>query len=1054
MTISDTAPDTAAVEADALLAALPAFALLPAAVRGLVAESFELLDLPFGAAIVREGEEADAFYVLASGSARVLTETASGDEVALSVLQRGDAFGEAGLLDERTTTRTATVRTSSAAQVLRLHSSVFGALARSYPEVRTAFEAMARTRELSDFFRIHAGFASLPNKALAQLITGLEEIKIAQDELVVREGDPPGPMFVVEEGRLRTFRMQDGAQQDVAYLRKGDFFGERSLFRGEPRNASVEALIDCTLLRLPPVLYVSLLDEHPEFRARMEERILQYGYERLARVPLDFADEILPAEIAAAERDLGEPEAPTPELEEAEELGEEPEAAQGKRPGRRFPHVTQLDEMDCGAACLAMICRFFGRAVPISYIRDVAHTSTRGTSLNGITRGAGELGLVARSIRASKSRLDELPLPAVVHWQGDHWVVLYQVGKKKVRIADPESSLRRLPREEFLKNWTGYASVIAYGEGLEQMPAARFSLNWLKPFLRPHYKMVALATALAAVAAVLQLVLPILTQQIVDKVLPHRDTHGLLTHGNEHLLLIVMGAIIVVLLAMTAAGLAQQYLLSRVAVRLDVATLDHLTKTLFNLPMSYFATRRTGDIERRLAGAQQVRAFLTGSFIAALTSILQLMAALALMFIYSWVLALVYLATVPFYAGLMRFSSQRLRPLYDDLEASFGRYSSGQIDAIRGIETVKALAAEDSLRLLMLARFQVLAKRIFRTQFIVLGYHGALQMVGLLSFGLFLGVGALQVIHGSLTLGQFMAYNALIALANGPVLGLLSLWDGFQQTKVLLMRLDDVIEQEPEQGHDRSHLRTVETLEGRVELQGVGFRYGGSGPILEDLTFKVEPGETIAIVGRSGSGKTTLIKLLAGLLESTEGTISYDGFDMRTLDYRTLRRQIGFVLQENYLFNDSITGNIAFGEENAEPGKLIAAARAANAHEFVQRLPLGYDTKIGESGLRLSGGQQQRVAIARALYHQPPILLFDEATSALDTESERAVKQSLDELLVGRTSFVIAHRLSTIRDADRILVLERGRIVEQGTHDELIARQGLYFYLASQQLEL
>jgi ATP-binding cassette subfamily B protein len=301
-----------------------------------------------------------------------------------------------------------------------------------------------------------------------------------------------------------------------------------------------------------------------------------------------------------------------------------------------------------------------------------------------------------------------------------------------------------------------------------------------------------------------------------------------------------------------------------------------------------------------------------------------------------------------------------------------------------------------------------------------------------------------------------VAYLTLIALANGPVLSLLGLWDQLQQTRVLLMRLDDVLAQEPEQGADRSQLVPVKSLEGRVELRNVGFRYGGpdTAPILEGLTFSVVPGETIAVVGRSGSGKTTLVKLLAGLLEPTEGAIRFDGHDMRTLDYRTLRRQIGFVLQENYLFNESIAGNIAFGEAEVDPGRLVTAAKAANAHEFVQRLPLGYETRIGESGLRLSGGQQQRVAIARALYHQPPILLFDEATSALDTESERAVKQSLDELLVGRTSFVIAHRLSTIRDADRILVLERGRLVEQGTHDELIARQGLYFYLTSQQLEL
>jgi ATP-binding cassette subfamily B protein len=487
-----------------------------------------------------------------------------------------------------------------------------------------------------------------------------------------------------------------------------------------------------------------------------------------------------------------------------------------------------------------------------------------------------------------------------------------------------------------------------------------------------------------------------------------------------------------------------------------VSSLDFVTGKLLDLPMSYFNTRRTGDIERRLAGVRQVREFLVQSGVQAMTSVTQLVAALALMFVYSWTLALVYLATVPLYAWLMRFSAKRLRPMYDNLEEAFGKYQSAQIDAIRGIETVKALAAEQVFRSYMLRQFQGLADRVFRSQFLVMIYDGGLQLVTFVSLALFLFVGSYEVIHNQLTLGEFVSFNALIALANTPLLLLLVLWDQLQLAQILLGRLEDVIDQEPEQGADHSSLRAVTTLAGSVELRNLGFRYGGpeSPAILEGINLKVEPGQAVAIVGRSGSGKTTLIKLLAGLMEPTDGTIVYDELDLHTLDYRTLRRQVGFVLQESYLFDATIAQNIAFVEGEPDPERILWAARAANAHEFVHRLPLGYETKVGEAGMRLSGGQQQRIAIARALYHRPPILLFDEATSSLDTESERAVKESLDELLANRTSFVIAHRLSTIRDADRIVVLERGRLVEQGTHDELMARQGLYFYLASQQLEL
>ncbi|MBP6823560.1 MAG: ATP-binding cassette domain-containing protein, partial [Acidobacteria bacterium] len=288
------------------------------------------------------------------------------------------------------------------------------------------------------------------------------------------------------------------------------------------------------------------------------------------------------------------------------------------------------------------------------------------------------------------------------------------------------------------------------------------------------------------------------------------------------------------------------------------------------------------------------------------------------------------------------------------------------------------------------------------------------------------------------------------------ILTLLSMWDNWQFAAVLLNRMNDIFESEPEQGSDHSQLKPVRSLEGRVRLQNLSFSYGGvdGAKILEDISLDIPAGKTVAVVGRSGSGKTTLVKCLAGMLEPTGGAIFFDDVEQRKLRYRDLRRQIGFVLQENYLFDDTIARNIAFGEEEPDLDRVIWAAKVANAHEFVDRLPLGYETRVGETGIALSGGQRQRLAIARAVYNKPPILIFDEATSALDTESEKAVKDNMDQLFKGRTSFVIAHRLSTIRDADLILVIEKGKLVEQGTHDELMARQGLYYYLSSQQLGL
>ncbi len=727
----------------------------------------------------------------------------------------------------------------------------------------------------------------------------------------------------------------------------------------------------------------------------------------------------------------------------------------GERP-RAFPHVFQIDGADSGAACLAMICRHFNRPVSLSRIRQVVHGGVAGSSLRSLCSGANEFGLAARSVQALPRHLSDMPLPAMVHTHEGHWITLYHVELKWAHVADPAEGLRRIKRADFDRLWSGYAILFDYVKEdsnpavkteEKQPPHRKTGIRWLWPFLSPFTGVLLKAVALAFISSALEMLRPVFAQIIIDRVLVGMD---------RELLKLIILALTGVLCFNIVALVVQRYLLSFVAVRIDGAILDYTTRKLLVLPMTYFNSRRAGDIQNRLLGMAQVREFLTQYGVTGITAASQLSAALVLMFLYSAPLALVFISLAPLYALLIVVSRRRLRPIFNELKDAQGKYQSQQIEAIKGMETVKSLSAEGRLRELMLNQFHGLARLQFKANLTSMYYDGAVSAAAFISIILFLGAGAYQVLEGRLTIGGLSAFNFLVALANGPIKDLLKMWDAYQAVSVQLNRLDDIFSQEPEQGSDHTRLAPVRKLEGAVSLRNVGFRYGatGSTKTLDNVTFDVPAGKLVAVVGRSGSGKTTLIKCLSGLLEPTEGTIHLDGIDLKTLNYRDLRRQIGYVSQETYLFNDTLARNIGFVDDEPDMDRVIWAARAANAHQFAERLPYGYETKIGESGVALSAGQKQRIAFARALYCQPPILLLDEATSALDTESEKIIGENLETLRRGRTTFVIAHRLSTIRNADAILALDKGRLAEYGTHNELMKRQGLYYYLNSQQLEL
>ena len=1022
-----------------------------AAFRFLSEENFAALEpllqeehYDFGDVIVRQDDPADSFFILTRGRARALKIKPDSEEIPLGSLKPGDSFGEAALSEGGT--RNATVRCSTAVEVLRIDRNDFLQLTQMVPDMRRYVEMTGRNRAVQSFLYQFSNFGRLPAPALRSMIDKLAPVGYSKGSLIIREGDAAGPMYVIEKGRARVFTGINGRERNLAFYREGDFFGELSILNGSPRAASVEAFTDCQLLSLDPRAVQELRNRFPEFEKLLNERLAIYQAKTEARIPLDFMSEMLPAETQAHDKVELDGEQPA-QVEDKEHPFVDEDGLFRKRAKRvrKIDHIAQIDEMDCGAASLGMICRHFGRNVSLARIRQLCHTATDGTSLKALCRAATELGLAARALKVSLRNLPAMPLPAIVHWEGNHWIVLYDVDEQFVRVADPALGLVKIPRREFEAKWTGYAALFDYTVAFENAPVSRPTLAWILPFMAKFKVVLLQVVGLAVGVSFLSLLFPVFTQMVVDRVIVENDL-GLL----KTILLGMFAAVIFVQLC----SLAQEYLLAFAAVRLDTAVLDFLSRKLLSLPMTYFTSRRTGDIQRRLDGARQVRQFAVQQGIGALLAMIYLFGALALMAIYSPLLMLAFLATTPLYAGLMFFSVKVLRPLFANVEESQGKYSSHQIDAIKGIEAVKAAAAESAFRDTMLNEFLSVSNKLFRASFIVMSYDSMLQTIGMISTAIFLWVGATQVINGHLSVGGFVAFSSLTAMAYGGILRTLGVWDSMQFASVLLNRLNDIFEQEPEQGHDRSRLIPVHSLEGRIELRGVSFKYGGpeAPHILKNITLDLAPGRMFALVGRSGCGKTTLIKLIAGLLEPTEGTILFDNVDLKTLNYRDVRRNIGMVLQENHMFNETIARNIAFGDPEPDLDRVLAATQAAAAHDFVMRLPLGYETKIGESGLSLSGGQKQRIAIARAIYNNPPVLIFDEATSALDTESERAIQDNLGRLMSGRTTIVIAHRLSTIREAHSIIVLEKGSVAEVGTHDELMNQRGLYYYLSSQQL--
>lgn len=714
--------------------------------------------------------------------------------------------------------------------------------------------------------------------------------------------------------------------------------------------------------------------------------------------------------------------------------------------GQSYPFISQQSGSDCGAACLAMIAQYWGKRFSLNMLRDLAGVGRSGASLKGLSQAAESIGFQARPVRSSFNRLAEQPLPWVAHWQGDHYIVVYCVKRSRVVVADPALGRRSLSIAEFQAGWTGYALLLNPTEMLQSMPSARPSLGRFMGAFLPYRSLLWSIVFASALLQVFGLVTPLFTQIILDQVVVHKSLPTL------HVF-----ALGLLLFGFWRIGLVsvRQYLLDYLSNQVDLTLISGFISHTLNLPLKFFATRHVGDIVTRVQENQKIQVFLTRQAVAAWLDATMALVYVGLMLHYNRHLALLVLALLPPIVLVTVIASPFLRRISRQVFHESAQQNSTLVEMLTGVATVKATAAERELRWQWEDQLTGFFNAQFRGQKLANGLQALGGAINTLGSTALLWYGAMLVIQDQLSIGQFVAFNMMIGNVIGPVLSLVGLWDEFQEVLVSVERLDDIFSAQTEENLDQPLLR-LSQVRGEVKFETVTFRYNADDDrnILQNISFEVKPGKTIAIVGRSGSGKTTLISLLQGLYQPITGRVTIDGNDLKHVSPQSFRHQLGVVPQECFLFSGTILDNITLYRSEYSLDQVLEVSKLAEAHAFIQGLPLGYHTKVGERGTMLSGGQRQRIAIARALLSNPRILILDEATSSLDTESERRFQKNLQHISRDRTTFIIAHRLSTVRNADCILVLDRGIVVEQGTHEQLMVKQGLYAQLTQQQLDI
>jgi ATP-binding cassette, subfamily B, bacterial len=726
-----------------------------------------------------------------------------------------------------------------------------------------------------------------------------------------------------------------------------------------------------------------------------------------------------------------------------------------------FPAIRQPDTMDCGPTCLRIISKYYGRMYSLPHLRELSFTTREGSSLSQLGRAAETIGFRSLGAKISFEQLkDEAPLPCVAHWNQNHYIVVYKIKGNKVYVSDPGLGLVSYEKEEFIEHWISSGADLNSKEGIVMLvePTPDFytaeqekkpekqGFSMLLPYLIPHKRyLVQIFIGLLAVS-LLSLIAPFLTQSVVDIGIRNRDIHFV------YLMLIAQ---IFIFFGRSAIELIRGWLLLHMSSRININLVTDFFSKLMRLPISYFDTKMNGDIIQRIGDHRRIQQLMTGSSLSILFSMVNLLIFGFILLMYDFTIFAVFFAgSILYIIWVMFFLKQRA--VLDYKRFSLEAMNHEKIlELINGMQETKLHNAERDKRWgwehVQAKLFKSSLKQMSLNQTQSIGARVINEVKNIfISF-----LTASLVIKGDITLGVMLSISYIIGQLNGPIAELVSFMHDLQDARLSLERVSEIHNREDEEPQGEEFIDEL-PMTGDIELDKVSFQYSGpeSHWVLRNLNLTIPDGKITAIVGGSGSGKTTLLKVLLKFYKPVRGDINYGPLNMNKISQRAWRDKCGVVMQEGFIYNDTIARNIAIGHDVIDQQRLIDAVEVANIREFIESLPLAYNTKIGASGGGISGGQKQRILIARAVYKNPQCIFFDEATSALDSKNERIIMENLDRWFHGKTVVIIAHRLSTVRNADQIVVLDQGRIIEQGTHEQLLEVKGAYYSLVKNQLEL